>query len=366
MALEGKIVDFGVADILQLISQQQKTGVLIVEMQDDRVEVLFWNGMIISANPVSESERDYVEMKLLKAGLVSEQQMQRALEIQEEKFKHLGEIMVDMGILDKEVLSEIIHNQIYDTFSNLFQWKEGNYAFHPREIDFNENIFLPLGLEHIILDVLRMIDEWPDIVKKITSFDNVVEKTNRSLSEEKANGTIQDEMSPDQKIAYRIIGAENSIQDIIDKSLMGKFATTKSLMQLLDGGHIKVLPKVKAITVDSKKGKYKLGDRFLVAANAGILACMILFLIILSPPDMKSTFSLFLDNLDTPVLVYLDHNRLLKVKNALQIYFWEKGSYPPQLEELVKNRILHKDEIKKVSGVQYHYKSKGTTYQLSK
>jgi hypothetical protein len=366
MALEGKIVDFGVADILQLISQQQKTGLLIVEMQGERVEVLFWNGMIISANPVSEVERDYVEMKLLKAGLVSEQQMRRALEIQEEKFKHLGEILVDMGILDKEVLSEIIHNQIYDTFSSLFQWKEGNYAFHPREIAFNENIFLPLGLEHIILDVLRMIDEWPDIVKKITSFGNVVTKADRSLSEEKENGTIQDNMSHDQKITYAMIGGKNSIQDIIDKSLIGRFATTKSLVHLLDAGYINVLPKEKDVTVDRKKNKYKLGERFIVTANAGILASIVLLLIFLSPPDIKSTFTIFLDDPETRVFSYLDHTRLLKIKNALQIYFWEKGSYPSQLEELVKTRILYKDEIKNNNGVKYHYKSKGSTYQLSK
>jgi hypothetical protein len=89
-------------------------------------------------------------------------------------------------------------------------------------------------------------------------------------------------------------------------------------------------------------------------------------LIFLSPPDIKSTFTIFLDDPETRVFSYLDHTRLLKIKNALQIYFWEKGSYPSQLEELVKTRILYKDEIKNNNGVKYHYKSKGSTYQLSK
>jgi len=61
MALEGKIVDFGVADILQLISQQQKTGVLIVERSDQSIEVLFWNGMIISAHPIAKAEKELIE-----------------------------------------------------------------------------------------------------------------------------------------------------------------------------------------------------------------------------------------------------------------------------------------------------------------
>ena len=147
MALEGKIVDFGVADILQLISQQQKTGILIVERGRESIEILFWNGMVFSANPCAQSEKDLLGKKLIKAGLVSEQQLQQALGIQEENFKHIGEILVDLDIVSKEVLNQIIHNRIYDTFSDLFQWKEGNYAFYPQSIDFNEKVSSPIAID---------------------------------------------------------------------------------------------------------------------------------------------------------------------------------------------------------------------------
>ena len=75
MALEGRIVDFGVADILQLISQQQKTGVLIVERKDDSIEVLFWNGMIISAHPIAKAEKELLGEKLVKSGLITVEQL---------------------------------------------------------------------------------------------------------------------------------------------------------------------------------------------------------------------------------------------------------------------------------------------------
>ena len=63
MALEGRIVDFGVADIFQLISQQQKTGVLLVDRRGESIEVLFWNGMIISAHPVAKVEKELLGEK---------------------------------------------------------------------------------------------------------------------------------------------------------------------------------------------------------------------------------------------------------------------------------------------------------------
>ena len=89
MALVGKIVDFGVADILQLISQQQKTGFLLVERGKESVEVTFWNGMILSARPISEIEDDLLGRKLVKSALISEAHLKQALEIQEEIAKEV-------------------------------------------------------------------------------------------------------------------------------------------------------------------------------------------------------------------------------------------------------------------------------------
>lgn len=360
MALEGKIVDFGVADILQLISQQQKTGALVVERGKECVEVLFWNGMILSAHP-AQSEGEQLGRQLVTSGFISEQQLQHASEKQEKNFKHLGEILVDLGMLNKEVLTQILHNQIYDVFADLFQWKEGSYAFHAKPIDFNEKIFSPLGLEHILLDVLRMIDEWPDIIRKVPSMDSVFKKSNRSFSEGEEGA-----MSHEQTVTYKLVDGKKSVQDITDKSLLGKFNTSKSLVELLDAGYIKVVPKKKVVTTYKTKDKFKIDERVLIKSCYGILAIFVFVLMLLSPPDMKSTFSLFSGNFYLPVaeLPYFEQSRLKKIKNALQIYFWEKGKYPENLNELVSAEILRKEEIKSSKGQLYYYEPKGNSYQL--
>jgi hypothetical protein len=61
---------------------------------------------------------------------------------------------------------------------------------------------------------------------------------------------------------------------------------------------------------------------------------------------------------------YLEENRLLKVKNGLQIYFWEKGNYPDDLKELVSAKLLHREEIKDGRGKMYYYESKGNSYKI--
>jgi hypothetical protein len=364
MALEGRIVDFGVADILQLISQQQKTGVLLVDRPGENIEVLFWNGMIISAHPVAKVEKELLGEKLVKSGLISPDQLHRALDIQEDNLQHLGEILVAMGILGKEMLDRIIRNQIYDTFSELFQWKEGSYAFHAKSVTFNENVFTPLALEHIILDVLRMMDEWPDIMKAISSMTTIFKKSDRSFSE--GDEVLDEKMSHEQRIVFNLVDGLSNVQGVVDKSLLGKFTTAKALKEILGYEYIEAVLDDSYVIPRNKSIKYMAIERALVVGGYLIFALLLMSLMTVTPPDVKSTFGFFLNKLDPPtsVLANLEYTRLEKIKHALQIYFWERRKYPNDLDELVAANILSEEQIVNSSGESYYYISKGNSYSL--
>ena len=358
MALAGKIVDFGVADILQLISQQQKTGILIVEHDKESAEIVFWNGMILAAHSGTQSESEALSHYLHKCGLVSELQLQEALEIQETRFRHLGEILVELGAMEREVLDKVLHNKIYDIFSEIFQWREGNYVFNPKTIDFNEKIFSPLGLEHILLDVLRMIDEWPAVVKKIPSMTMIFKKVDR------ATPKVKEELSYEQMVVYQLVDGCNTVQDIVDKSLLGKFTASKSLMELAQAGSIEVVLERRSVATEGSTGGQLIAERVLLIGSSALIVFLVIVLVLFSPPDPKSIFSLFFTDPPASVLIRLDQNRLQKIKNALQVFFWEKGKYPTLLQELVETRILHNEEIARYQGMPFEYRSSSTAYEL--
>ena len=50
MGLEGTLQAFSVAEILQMLALQKKTGVLTIEGREDSVTVSFLGGQIVSAN----------------------------------------------------------------------------------------------------------------------------------------------------------------------------------------------------------------------------------------------------------------------------------------------------------------------------
>lgn len=53
----------------------------------------------------------------------------------------------------------------------VFQWKEGNYRFEDWEVDTENILACHIPSEGIILDTLRVIDEWPMVKQKIPPVD---------------------------------------------------------------------------------------------------------------------------------------------------------------------------------------------------
>ena len=365
MALEGKIVDFGVADILQLISQQQKTGVLIVERSGESIEVLFWNGMIISAHPVAKAEKELLGEKLVKSGLITSEQLERALDFQENNFQHLGEILVEMNFLGKDELDKIIQNQIYDTFSELFQWKEGSYAFEATPVNFNEKVFTPLGLEHIILDVLRMMDELPDIMKSIHSMDALFKKSGREFPA--PDGSDNGKMTYEEERVFNLIDGQNTVRDVVEKSLLGKYTASKAVMQFLENDYIELVHYDVSENLQSKFKNYVLGKHVLTVLGYAVLTALLLGLFSVSPPSLTSTFTPFIDRFTLPMPSFnqYDHIKVEKVKNGLQVYFWENGKYPKDLKKLVDTNILKQQEITDSEGALFSYSSNDSTYFLN-
>ena len=59
MALSGTLKDFGIADILQLIGHQTKTGRLMLKTGNDEVEVYFIDGKVVFASEKARAARDF-------------------------------------------------------------------------------------------------------------------------------------------------------------------------------------------------------------------------------------------------------------------------------------------------------------------
>ncbi len=177
MALEGTLRDFSLADILQLIGLQRKTGVLTLRGKDDTVTVTFLDGKVVGADSLNRRLENRLGTVLMRTGFLTQDQLNRALEIQKETLQRLGFILTHYGIISADSLREAIQLQIMQVVYRLFRWKDGDYHFSQETtIEYDRDNVTPISAESILMEGARMIDEWPIIEKRVRSYDMVFRK----------------------------------------------------------------------------------------------------------------------------------------------------------------------------------------------
>jgi len=366
MALQGTLRDFSITEIIQLIGQQLKTGILKIHRGKSSVEVYFVDGMIVHVYSNYRGKKDLIGEILVKAQLITEEQLERVLRIQKETLKYLGEILVELQLLTKDDVLKVISTQIYETIYDLFWWEDGTFSFDLKLVESYKKIPFALSTEQVLLNILRMVDEWSEIEKKIFSPYLVFKKT--AGGEEKgalsSKYYLEEKLSSEQELMYNLVDGTRTVQDIIDRSLVGKFNASEILVNLLEMGLIEVvgvqtpnlIKKVRAINF----------RRTFVFACYGIFLLAMFFALVYAKPDF---LNLFLDSkieesrLETPTH-FIYKAQLQRIKNALEIYHLEKGNYPVRLDDLVKTGLLKDKDLSIRKGVSYTYELKEGKYFL--
>jgi hypothetical protein len=256
MALEGTLRDFSLADIFQLIGLQRKTGVLTLRGKDDTVTVTFLDGKVVAADSLNRRLETRLGSVLIKSGLLTQEQLNRALEIQKETLQRLGFILTHYGIISPDALKQAIQLQILQIVYRLFRWKDGDYHFSQETtIEYDRDNVVPITAESILMEGARMIDEWPIIEKRIRSYDMVFRKkltdqeivvvgadeadevafdeTPTMRRRKIAGGSDKIRISQEEKFIYDMVDGTMTVGDIIEVSRLSEFDTNKALYELL-------------------------------------------------------------------------------------------------------------------------------------
>lgn len=369
MALEGTLKDFSLADIFQLIGIQRKTGVLTLRSQDDVVTVSFQEGSVVSADSQKKKLEDLLGSVLVKSGRISEVQLQEALRNQKRTLQRLGHILIQSKLITHEQLSQALVLQVTQVVYRLFRWKDGDYQFTQEStIEYDREHFVPLTAESILMEGIRMIDEWPIIEKKIPSVDVVFSKARpgakieirkEPVKEEEdvltaavggapSQGSIRPTSSPDalamsdsEALVYSHLNGERNVQEIIDRAGLGDFETCRALYDLLARGIIQEVRKRGTRRAAPVRGARSAAWAVLWHALSGILilaaaasaASMGLNPLNRIPPGHE-------DPLFEQVKVSITRSHVKRLDEAVQVYFLQKGFYPDDLSELAKGHLV--------------------------
>lgn len=255
MALEGTLKDFSLADIFQLIGLQRKTGVLTLRGKDDTVTVTFLDGKVVGADTLNRRLENRLGHVLLKTGVITNEQLNRALEIQRETLQRLGFILTHYGIITNDSLRDAIQLQTMGIIYRLFRWKDGDYHFSQETtIEYDRDNVAPISAESILMEGARMIDEWPIIEKRIRSYDMIFRKKvidqeivvvgaedadevdfepAAGAKKKKSADGEKIKISQEEKSIYTLVDGRATVADIVETSRLSEFDTNKALYELV-------------------------------------------------------------------------------------------------------------------------------------
>ncbi len=139
-------------EVLVKHASQQKTGRLVVSSESREKELFIEKGKIISCS--SNDPSRFLAQRLIASRMISEEQRQKALEIQRETQLALGRILVILGALTENQLHDAMRLKVEEEIAELSTWQGARYVFVEEEIPTLQLVPLRIDLAELIVQQL--------------------------------------------------------------------------------------------------------------------------------------------------------------------------------------------------------------------
>jgi tetratricopeptide (TPR) repeat protein len=254
MAIKGSLREASLADVLQLLALGQKTGCLTVTDRSSLGHIYFDRGRIVYASVVNRVDR--LGDMLVKRGTITNEQLREAIDEQaRQRGRRLGEILVELGALDRAELDRCMRMQIEEAVYFLFTWSQGTFTFesdmHPDERDF----LVSINPEGLLLEGARRVDEWSLIEKKIPSMDLIFTLDQPRL--EASDVTL----TPEQQRLLLLLDGQRDVSQLVEDSGLMEFDVGKALYGLATAGFVRRVGQsqvaVQAVTGESRAEEHR-------------------------------------------------------------------------------------------------------------
>jgi hypothetical protein len=345
-----------VAEVFQLIGQQRKTGVLVVSHDDRELEISFHEGFVLRAHPAQVEPDGALCAFLLRVGALSEAELNEARRERQETLEPLAQVLEREGALRKSELEAVAQLLTQDTLFELFFWEDGHFAFRAEAVERSDGD-RTLSAENVLLDALRMRDEWAEIRPHLPVFAAVLAPSTdiigfreRRALLERSSGLGSDALER----LFRGVDRRASVRRIIDLSRLGTFQGARGLVAMLRGGVLQMqLARTRAEPV-RRPAALDVGASLVAVAGIGAVALAAHAWV--SPPQ-ATTFPVPATAL-ADARAGSDHERIAVL---LEVYRWSHGGYPQSLAELRTTRwsLLASAEL-----AGYSYERVGDGYRL--
>lgn len=231
MNLQGEFDGSFLTSILQLLCDDQNTGILRVICGRKECKVIFKEGTIVYAQ--SSQKRVRMGALLRRDGIISALQLKDAVHALGISGDAIGKILLDKGFITLDVLKEYNRKQVEEILYSILFWKKGKFEYQDSSLKFEGIVITQLNPMKLILEASRRIDEMSLLTGMITS-DQLVYK----MADQKGKGLEEFSFSNSERHILSLVAETRTVRDIINESSYDEFTVYKTLFSLISSGLI--------------------------------------------------------------------------------------------------------------------------------
>ena len=155
MAVEGTLDLFKLPEILQLVAQQRKTGILTVQGQQDIIAVSFLNGQIVAADALNQTVEDGLAQILVGEGLMTAGDFARASAEYHSSGLRLLDFLVERLYVARPELMRALRIQMTRLLEQLLSWDKGEFKFYSGDEVSYEEGFVPIAVDELLFQIAQ-------------------------------------------------------------------------------------------------------------------------------------------------------------------------------------------------------------------
>lgn len=235
VVLSGDLASISIAEILQLLDLQRKTGALTLSQKRSRVTLFIRNGALDFATYAGLPEEFLLGRYLLDSGALSREKLDAAIEQARGSGRVLGDFLVQEQILEEEQVQRALRNQTSELLYEVVRWTAGRFRFvQQTENHLAERARLGLPTAGLVMEGFRRVDEWR-LIEGSFDFSDVLFRD--ALAVSKMEG--RQDLTEEELRVLSAIDGETTVAEIIDSLEGSSFEICKILYRLLNSRLVK-------------------------------------------------------------------------------------------------------------------------------
>ena len=229
--VQGQLGEKLIADVIREIAEKKASGLLRVSRGKSIKAIFFESGAPVFA--ISNASAEQLEYKLLKGGLATPEQIERAKR-GDGKANRLGPALVEMGVLGDDLMRQTVRGLVMEIILSLFEWNQGDYALDER-IRVTHEVTLDTSATDVILEGARHASRHEQIAQKIAPPEGLLVRA-------MANGFSRDssKLLPIEGYVLSRIETPTEISDISTITGISEEEARRAVCALVAGGFLKL------------------------------------------------------------------------------------------------------------------------------